>query len=61
MVDGRFQSPKRLPVLELESGEHLFSSNAASYFIFPPPKENWTEVNKWLKWESTELMVGLAI
>ncbi|XP_069704036.1 methionine--tRNA ligase, cytoplasmic isoform X2 [Periplaneta americana] len=58
--DARFQSPRRLPVLELDSGDRLFSSNSASCFLFPPQQSSRVLVDQWLEWEATQLQPVLA-
>jgi len=57
--DKRFQCPKRLPVLELASGVRLFSSNAGTRFLYPPPTKVLAKVEKWLSWEASELLPTL--
>jgi hypothetical protein len=57
LLDPRFQSPRRLPVLELDTGEFLFSANSASRLLFPPQQSSSAAVDQWLEWESSELQV----
>lgn len=57
-IDPRFQSPRRLPLLELNSGEFLFSTNSASRLLFPPLQSSVTAVDQWLEWESSQLQVS---
>ncbi|KAJ9599357.1 hypothetical protein L9F63_010178, partial [Diploptera punctata] len=56
----RFQCPHRLPVLELESGEFVFSSNSASRYLFPPEDSCCQAVDYWLEWEASSLQPVLA-
>ncbi|GFG40008.1 hypothetical protein Cfor_12981 [Coptotermes formosanus] len=58
--DPRFQSPCHLPVLELDSGEFLFSTNSASRLLFPPLQRSNVAVDQWLEWESSQLQPVLA-
>jgi hypothetical protein len=56
-IDPRFQSPHHLPVLELDTGEFLFSTNSASRLLFPPLQSSIVAVDQWLEWESSQLQV----
>lgn len=58
--DPCFQSPRRLPVLELDTGEFLFSANSASRLLFPPQQSSNVVIDQWLEWESSELQPVLA-
>lgn len=61
-LDKRFQGPRRLPVLELDSGVTLFSSNIAAGYLLPPISEDAEAVDEWLEWEATKLQVsGLIV
>nr|CAD7617406.1 unnamed protein product [Timema genevievae] len=53
--DYRFQAPRRLPVLETESGCRLFSTNAASRLVLPPHPGCEIQVDQWLEWEAAQL------
>ncbi|XP_063238111.1 methionine--tRNA ligase, cytoplasmic isoform X2 [Bacillus rossius redtenbacheri] len=53
--DARFQAPCRLPVLELDSGDRLFSCNAAARLLWPPGSSCEVEADQWLEWESSQL------
>ncbi|XP_054262905.1 methionine--tRNA ligase, cytoplasmic-like [Macrosteles quadrilineatus] len=46
---------KRLPILEISPGDVLFSTNAAAYLLFPPPKNSEPSVDNWLDWEAMQL------
>ena len=50
---------KRLPVLELDDGTRIFSSNAAARFLFSINKKIVQEVDMWLKWDSVTLQPAL--
>nr|CAD7393807.1 unnamed protein product [Timema cristinae] len=56
----RFQAPRRLPVLETESGCRLFSTNAASRLVLPPHPRCEIQVDHWLEWEATQLQPLVA-
>ncbi|KAJ8868959.1 hypothetical protein PR048_030500 [Dryococelus australis] len=58
--DARFQAPCRLPVLELDSGGFLFSSNASARLLWPPSVDCEVEIDQWLEWESTQLQPTLV-
>lgn len=45
--------PKRLPILQLESGENIFISNAAARYLFSPIHD--LKIDEWLEWESSVL------
>ncbi|CAH1408079.1 unnamed protein product [Nezara viridula] len=59
--DKRFQGPKRLPVLLLDTGVSLFSSNTAASVLFHPQEEDVEAVNKWLSWEAEKLQPVLVL
>uniref|UniRef100_A0A0A9XCR8 Methionine--tRNA ligase, cytoplasmic n=1 Tax=Lygus hesperus TaxID=30085 RepID=A0A0A9XCR8_LYGHE len=54
-ADKRFQTPRKLPALLTECGTTLFSSNAASSFLFPPPPDVENQIDKWLHWDAVKL------
>nr|CAD7200437.1 unnamed protein product [Timema douglasi] len=59
-MDGKFQAPRRLPVLETESGCRLFSTNAASRLVLPPHPGREVQVDQWLEWEAAQLQPLVA-
>ncbi|BES94329.1 synthetase [Nesidiocoris tenuis] len=59
--DKRFQSPRRLPVLQLKCGSLLFSSNAACFYLFPPSASIEKQVDQWLSWDSVKLQPLMAL
>ncbi|XP_046664099.1 LOW QUALITY PROTEIN: methionine--tRNA ligase, cytoplasmic-like [Homalodisca vitripennis] len=50
---------KRLPLLEVSPGDILFSTNAASYFLYPPPERLEVAVDNWLDWEAVHLQPSI--
>lgn len=53
---------KRLPVLELDSGAHLFSSNSICRYIWEKDGNNSVSIKdeEWCEWESITLQATLA-
>ncbi|XP_055385323.1 methionine--tRNA ligase, cytoplasmic [Condylostylus longicornis] len=57
--DPAINAVKQLPILELDSGKQLFSTDAAARFLFP--KEGNTDLrNQWLEWSTILLAPALA-
>ncbi|EEB11468.1 methionine-tRNA synthetase, putative [Pediculus humanus corporis] len=54
------KSPKTIPQLVLDSGVHIFSSNASSKFLFPPSVEHNSCVNYYLDVEATVIQPLIA-
>ncbi|XP_067003701.2 methionine--tRNA ligase, cytoplasmic [Anabrus simplex] len=50
----------RLPVLQLDSGKVVFSSNESARLLLPPVDKNEVAVDQWLEWETAYLEPLLA-
>lgn len=58
--DARFQKPRRLPVLESDDGDHIFSTNSAAHLVFSPENiKQKFDVDSWLEWEAVKLQPTL--
>ncbi|XP_041097683.1 methionine--tRNA ligase, cytoplasmic isoform X2 [Polyodon spathula] len=56
-----FLSHSKLPCLQLDSGNYLFSTNAICQYLFTlRGKEPSDLTNQWLEWEATELQTALS-
>ncbi|XP_073519415.1 methionine--tRNA ligase, cytoplasmic isoform X2 [Phyllobates terribilis] len=56
-----FLSQAKLPALELNNGNYLFSANAiCRYFSLAAGKEQDDLNNQWVEWEATELQPGVS-
>lgn len=55
------QEIKHLPLLELDSGNQIFSSDAAAKYLFPnSTTEIVGSIDQWLEWSTTRLAPTLA-
>lgn len=57
--DPAIKEIKQLPILELDSGTQIFSTDAAAKYLFPN-EDNQTTRDEWLEWSSTLLAPALA-
>ncbi|XP_070265984.1 methionine--tRNA ligase, cytoplasmic isoform X1 [Myotis yumanensis] len=56
-----FLTRPKIPVLQLDSGNYLFSTNAiCRYFFLLSGSEQDDLTNQWLEWEATELQPALS-
>ncbi|XP_029450451.1 methionine--tRNA ligase, cytoplasmic [Rhinatrema bivittatum] len=57
-----FLTHPRLPALQLDSGNYLFSANAICQFFFlSHGEESSDSTNQWLEWEATQLQPAVLV
>ncbi|KAK7794459.1 hypothetical protein R5R35_003822 [Gryllus longicercus] len=58
--DAQHHCPRRLPVLLLDSGKKIFSTNASTRYLLPPSQGSEIPVDQWLEWEACQFLPVLA-